>query len=311
MPAGPHIFALLEQALSECFKYHNELDAFVRRVGLSEARLATARQRAEARKGRWDIAPKRFVAQEILAEIRTGSPDDDRLVSSIVTALGRTTFPNASQDGLKAVEALKKELDEDRRAAAERRDAQEKERENEQRKRDQQAAAKAAAREKFRQRFLALTELTDPQQRGYQLEAFLNDFMEFEGLSPRGSFRIIGEQIDGSFSWSSRTYLVEAKWVRDPVDGSGFGAFDWKISGKTADTRGLFLSINGYSPTAITALNGKGALRFVCIDGVHLMRATEFGWDLSTLLRIVSRHADETGEAYLPVSSPHFIARDR
>lgn len=309
MPAGPHIFAQLEQALSECFKFHNELDTFMLRVGLSPGRLAEARQRAEVRKDRWDSAPKRFVAQEILNEIRSGTVDDDRLVSDIVTALMRTTFPNASQDGLKAVDALKTALDEDRTAATKRREAQQEERENEQRKRDQHAATQAAAREEFRQRFLALTELADPQQRGYQLEKFLNNFMEFEGLSPRESFRIVGEQIDGSFSWSNRTHLVEAKWVRDRVDGASFGAFDYKISGKTADTRGLFVSIHGYSQTAIAALNGKGALRFVCIDGTHLMRATEFGWSLSRLLHIVWRHADETGEAYLPVSSSHFIMR--
>jgi hypothetical protein len=82
------------------------------------------------------------------------------------------------------------------------------------------------------------------------------------------------------------------------MDGAAFGTFDYKISGKTADTRGLFVSIHGYSPTAITALNGKGALRFVCIDGAHLMRATELSWDMPRLLRIVWRHADETGEAY-------------
>jgi hypothetical protein len=62
-------------------------------------------------------------------------------------------------------------------------------------------AERAAARDKYRQRFLALCELTDAQQRGYALETFLNGFMEFEGLSPRNSFRIVGEQIDGSFSW--------------------------------------------------------------------------------------------------------------
>lgn len=99
-----------------------------------------------------------------------------------------------------------------------------------------------------------------------------------------------------------------SKWVKDVVGGAEFGAFDYKIKGKTANTRGLFIAINGYSPQAIVGLNGKGALRFVCIDGAHLLRATEPGWHFSMLLNIVWRHADETGEAYLPVGSPRFIA---
>jgi len=196
------------------------------------------------------------------------------------------------------------------KAAAEKRADRQREIEDAQRQKDTAAEARAAKRDAFRQRFLALAALPDtPQQRGYELEVFLNEFMEFDGLSPRGSFKIVGEQIDGSFSWNGYTSLVEAKWITSPVDGSSFGAFTYKLDGKTANTRGLFLSINGYSKQAIAGLNSKGSLRFVCIDGTHLMRATEFGWDFPRLLRSVWRHADETGEAYLPVGSPHFIAR--
>lgn len=308
MPFAAHILSHLEDALTECFEYHSQLDSFVRRVGLSQSRLDVVRQRAEDRKGRWSSAPKRYVAQEILEENRTGTLDDDRLIASIIEGFCRGTFSGAKPLGLSAIEGLKKERDDDSRAAAAKRLARQRETEETQRKNDQAGAAKALARDAFKQRFLAMSIMSDAQQRGYALEGFLNDFMEYEDLSPRGSFKIVGEQIDGSFSWSSRTFLVEAKWVKDHVNGSSFGAFEWKIDGKTVNTRGLFISVNGYSQPAITALNGKGALRFVCIDGTHLMRATEFGWSLPKILGIVWRHADETGEAYLPVSSTRFIA---
>lgn len=95
MPAGTHIFTHLENALSECFEYHNQLDSFVMRTGLSRDRLSAARRRAEDRKGRWQSAPKRIVAQEILEEIRTGTPDDDRLGPVVNSSLphGRPTHP--------------------------------------------------------------------------------------------------------------------------------------------------------------------------------------------------------------------------
>jgi hypothetical protein len=112
----------------------------------------------------------------------------------------------------------------------------------------------------------------------------------------------VGEQIDGSFSWRGRTYLTEAKWVKEPVAGAEFGAFIYKIEGKTADTRGLYISINGYSPTALVGLKGKGALRFVCIDGAHIVRAFGVGQSFQALLDAIWRRADETGQAYLPVS---------
>ena len=110
----------------------------------------------------------------------------------------------------------------------------------------------------------------------------------------------MGEQIDGAFVWRTRTYLVEAKWTKDPAAGKEFGAFNYKIEGKTADTRGLFISVNGYSPEAIAGMNGKGALKFVCLDGTHLMRALLSDDGLPALLELLWRHADETGEAYLP-----------
>lgn len=309
MPAGPHIFQHLEDALAESFEYHSQLDAFVLRAGLDRDRLAIARQRAESRKGRWESAPKRFVAQEILEEIRTGKRNDDRLVSQIVDGFCRGDFSAAKPAGLNAISALKKEREEDRQVAAEKRATQQREIEQSQRLKAKVAAEIAAVRDEFKQRFMRLPAITNAQQRGFALEKFLDEFFESEKLSSRGSFRIIGEQIDESFAWSGQTHLVEAKWTKEQVAGAEFGAFLYKIQGKTADTRGLFISISGYSKEAITGLNSKGELRFVCIDGAHLLRATEYGWSMKKLLEIVWRHAAETGEAYLPVSSARFIEK--
>ena len=59
-----------------------------------------------------------------------------------------------------------------------------------------------------------LVEITklDPQTRGLRFEGFLNELFAGFGLAPRGAFRLVGEQIDGSFKLQGQTYLVEAKW---------------------------------------------------------------------------------------------------
>ncbi len=54
-------------------------------------------------------------------------------------------------------------------------------------------------------------EALPPQKRGFAFEAFLDSMFAVAGLSPRKSFRIVGEQIDGSFELEGNTYLVEAK----------------------------------------------------------------------------------------------------
>ena len=149
MPAGPHVFKHLEDAFAECFEYHKQLDNFVVHSGLAQGRLDAARKRADSRKGRWPSAPKRFVAQEILEEIRTGQSHDDRLLAQMVDGFCRGTFSVAKPVGLNAIEALKKEREEDSRAAAEKRAARQREVEQAQCERDRVGVAKAAARDSY------------------------------------------------------------------------------------------------------------------------------------------------------------------
>lgn len=310
MPFGADVFALLEDALAEVFQFHEALDTFLRRSGVSETRLRVARESAEQRSKvsprNFNRAPKRFVVQELLKALNDGTEDADRLVAGLITALCKTHFPEASPKAATAIETLQtKRLVESREADARREEQRTQERQEE-RARERRAEERASERAKYRDAFLQLSLQDNPQARGYMLEKFLNEFLTFEGLNPRGSFKLIGEQIDGSFAWAERTYLVEAKWVSKPVGGAGFSNLMYKIEGKTADTRGLFISVNGYSSEAIEGLRKKGELRFVCIDGAHLMRCVEQGGSFVRLLEIIWRHASETGEAYFPVSAAAF-----
>ena len=61
---------------------------------------------------------------------------------------------------------------------------------------------------------LSEVEKLAPQQRGFAFESFLDTMFAVFRLSPRKSFRLVGEQIDGSFELNHNTYLVEAKWHR-------------------------------------------------------------------------------------------------
>ena len=78
-----------------------------------------------------------------------------------------------------------------------------------------------------------------PQIRGYDFEAFLNELFNAYGLSGRASFRLKGEQIDGSFvmhneaiCWkpSGRTHKLvlqiythlRVNWVRRRLGHEGY-----------------------------------------------------------------------------------------
>jgi len=80
--------------------------------------------------------------------------------------------------------------------------------------------------------FKYLVGLRNNSERGYAFEAFLNDLFEYYDLDPRRSFKIIGEQIDGAFTFENTDYIVEAKWQNELVNAGELYTFAGKISGK-------------------------------------------------------------------------------
>ena len=72
----------------------------------------------------------------------------------------------------------------------------------------------------------------DPQPRGYAFERFLKDVFDAYGMSARPSFRLTGEQIDGSFILGEQTYLLEARWRNERVSVETLRAFNAKVEDK-------------------------------------------------------------------------------
>lgn len=73
-------------------------------------------------------------------------------------------------------------------------------------------------------------------------ERIINALLSREALDPRTSFRPLGEEIDGFFELRDRTYLLEAKWRRDPLPASDLYAFKGKVDGKLVGTIGVLMS---------------------------------------------------------------------
>jgi hypothetical protein len=139
----------------------------------------------------------------------------------------------------------------------------------------------------------------DPQPRGYAYERFLKDLFDAYGLAGRASFRLVGEQIDGSFELFGDTYLLEAKW-KGLVTGAGdLRAFNAKLEDKSAWTRGLFVSESGFSPEGLIAF-GRGK-RVICMDGLDLHDMLDQCLSLVEVLSKKARHLAETGEAFVRV----------
>jgi hypothetical protein len=144
-------------------------------------------------------------------------------------------------------------------------------------------------------RFDRLVAAADAQRRGYELQALLGDLFAIKGLAPRGSFRLVGEEIDGSFDFQGNTYLVEARWRAALTAASELYAFQEKVERKSAWTRGLFISINGFTAQALEAFGRGKAARIIGMDGRDLAVILEGLYSLPQALQLKLRVLSETG----------------
>ena len=152
----------------------------------------------------------------------------------------------------------------------------------------------------LRQTFLNLEKM-EPQKRGFSFERFLNELFAEFSLAPRGSFRLRGEQIDGSFEFESNTYLVEAKWQSTPIGQAELLVFHGKVAGKATWSRGLFISVGGFSGDGLAAFSRGRPSNLIAMNGQDLYFILEGEMPLPEALRLKTRHAAETGEVMISV----------
>lgn len=148
----------------------------------------------------------------------------------------------------------------------------------------------------LRAEFYQLAVSSDRQAAGIALEKLLNRLFHLFGLNPRGPFRLTGEQIDGTFILDHEIYLLEAKWEAKPVNEAALLTFRGKIEGKSVFTRGLFLSINGFTSEALVAITRGKQPTFILADGADLSPVFEQAIRFDDLLRHKVRNLAETGE---------------
>ncbi len=145
-------------------------------------------------------------------------------------------------------------------------------------------------------KLIELSEL-NPQPRGYAFEKFLKELFDANGMAGRASFRLIGEQIDGSFELMGETYLLEAKWTNKPVDAADLRSFNAKVEDKASWSRGLFVSYSGFSEDGLLAF-GKGK-SVVCMDGLDVSEMLQNRLSLIEVLSKKVRRAAETGRPFV------------
>jgi hypothetical protein len=157
-----------------------------------------------------------------------------------------------------------------------------------------------ATLEELKAWLLELHAQPDRSTAGLALERLLNVLFALANLAPRGSFRVVGEQIDGSFVLENQTYLVEAKWTAGPIREDELLIFYGKVSAKSSFTRGVFVSLNGFTAPALDAITRGKQPNSVLMDGADLWQVLEGRITLADLLAAKVRRLAEEGRVFIP-----------
>ena len=155
--------------------------------------------------------------------------------------------------------------------------------------------------ERLNKEFIGFLTEKNHQRRGYFLERMLRELFELFDLDPRASFKIVGEQIDGAFTFETTEYLFEGKWEAKPISAADLDVLAAKLSRKLDNTLGLFLSISGFTEDGVST-HSAGRRVMILMDGADLMAVLEGRIDLVQLLHRKRREASQTGNIYLKIA---------
>ena len=154
----------------------------------------------------------------------------------------------------------------------------------------------------LRDEFYRLAGMDDRQAAGLALEGLLNAVFDLFQMAPRAPFRLVGEQIDGSFALDHQTYLLEAKWERQPTSLADLLIFQGKIQAKSTFTRGVFVAISGVTQEARDGFSRGRQPSFIVLDGYDLTAVLEGHVALDALLRAKQRRVAEEGRIAVSVT---------
>ena len=141
----------------------------------------------------------------------------------------------------------------------------------------------------------------EPHQRGFTFQKFLTQLFDVYGLTPRGSFQLVGEQIDGSFEINSDTYLLEAKWHTEQIPQSDLLIFREKVENKSTWARGMFISYSNFTEDGIKAFARGRATNIIGMTGQDLFFILDGEMSLVEVISWKARRAAETGEFFVSV----------
>jgi hypothetical protein len=150
----------------------------------------------------------------------------------------------------------------------------------------------------LRDRYMGMHSSNNPRERGRAFEVLLTDLFLLFDMEPRLSYSLAHEQIDGSLSFDTDDYIVEARWRQEATSREHLDVFKSKVERKGRNALGIFVSVNAFSSDALEQYRSSSP--FVVFTGEDVFMVLDGRIGLDDLLRAKKRHVNETGDCNLP-----------
>lgn len=140
----------------------------------------------------------------------------------------------------------------------------------------------------------------EPVRRGRQLEKVFNKLLKISKIREVEPFKIVGEQIDGAFSFlnSEMYYITEIKWTKKQSNIDEISKLFYKLEGKLQPNRGLLISTSGYTEEILKSMNAGKPIKLILLDGVHIANILSGIYSFKQLIDFAVRKASTIGEVY-------------
>ena len=108
-----------------------------------------------------------------------------------------------------------------------------------------------------------------PQRRGQQFNAFIAEVFGYWGVQRvQANVQSVGE-IDVAFTIDTTRFLLEAKWEQEPTSFDPIAKLSRRITQRFAGTRGVFLSMSGYTDAALRDMLRGQQPDLLLLDRTH------------------------------------------
>jgi Holliday junction resolvase-like predicted endonuclease len=149
-----------------------------------------------------------------------------------------------------------------------------------------------------------------PQRRGQLFNDFVAELLRTWGLGRvEANVRGVGE-VDVVFALEGVRFVLEAKWEQAPVDFGPIAKLSGRINQRFTGTRGVLLSMSGYSQDALHDITRGHQPDMLLLDRTHLEAMLSGLLSPNHLFGALVDRASYRGDIYVPMTELVVSSRD-